>query len=82
MQCTEYHFIRILTVLKEVRTIVRTILVTHVRDKINGVTTDIYGRYDAVAINKRFEILGTSKRQYKMTDEMFAKNAEFVKEVD
>ena len=55
---------------------------THVRDKINGVTTDIYGRYDAVAINKRYEILGTSKKQFKMTDEQFAKNGEFVKVVE
>lgn len=60
----------------------RTILVTHVRDKVNGVTTDIYGRYDAVAISKRYEILGTSKRRYKMSDEQFARTGEFVCEVD
>ena len=55
---------------------------THVRDKCNGVTTDIYGRYDAVAVAKRYDIIGTCKKQFKMTDEQFAKNGEFVKVVD
>lgn len=60
----------------------RTILVTEVRDKINGVSACIYGRYDAVALNKKYEILSTSKRLYKMDDATFARYGEYVKEVD
>lgn len=59
----------------------RTILVTYVKDKTNGVTTEVYGRYDPVALAKQYDIIGTCKRKYKMSDEKFARVAECVGEV-
>lgn len=57
----------------------RTILVTTVKDKDNGVITDLYGRYDAVAISKKYEILEVRRGIFKMSDELFATTGELVR---
>lgn len=60
----------------------RTILVTTVKDKDNGVITDLYGRYDAVAISKKYEILEVRRGVFKMNDELFATTGELVRWVE
>lgn len=51
----------------------RTILVTKVRNKITKEEKEIYGRYDAVKLERdNFQILDTCKRKYSMSDTDFA----------
>ena len=52
---------------------IRTILVTKVENKITKEQKEIYGRYDAVKLQKEgYKILDTFKRKYTMTDSEFA----------
>ena len=60
----------------------RTILVTTVKDKDNGVVTDLYGRYDAVAISKKYEIQEVRRGVFKMSDEIFATTGELVRWIE
>lgn len=51
----------------------RTILITRLRNRNNGETKEIYGRYDPVAINKGgWDIIETYKQMFTMTDADFA----------
>lgn len=53
---------------------IRTILVTRVRNKITKEEREIYGRYDAVKLsNDGFQIIDSFKRKYTMSDSDFAK---------
>ena len=61
---------------------IRTILVTEVqRFTDSGIERrEIYGRYDAVKLdNDGFQIMGTEKRKYTMSDSDFAKYGKVVK---
>lgn len=58
---------------------IRTILVTKVRNRESGVESELYGRYDPVAIERQgLQILDSFKRKYKMTDATFAAHGEAV----
>lgn len=49
----------------------RTILITTVQDE-NGATYEIYGRYDAVTLNrKKLSIIHQEQKMYTMTDAEF-----------
>lgn len=51
----------------------RTILITTVQDE-NGATSEIYGRFDAVTLNrKRLSIIHQEQKMYTMSDEDFVK---------
>lgn len=53
---------------------VRTILVTKVEHMITKEQKEIYGRYDAVKLQKDgYKILDALKRKYTMSDSDFAK---------
>ena len=55
---------------------IRTILVTKVENKITKEQKEIYGRYDAVKLQKDgYKILDTFKRKYTMSDQEFAMRA-------
>ena len=55
---------------------IRTILVTKVENKITKEQKEIYGRYDAVKLQKEgYKILDTFKRKYTMSDTEFALRA-------
>lgn len=55
---------------------VRTILVTKVENKITKERKEIYGRYDAVKLQKEgYKIIDTLKRKYTMSDTDFALHA-------
>lgn len=55
---------------------IRTILVTKVENKITKEQKEIYGRYDAVKLQKEgYKILDTFKRKYTMSDTEFAMRA-------
>lgn len=52
---------------------IRTILVTKVENKITKEQKEIYGRYDAVKLQKEgYKILDSFKRKYTMSDTDFA----------
>lgn len=58
---------------------IRTILVTKVENKITKEQKEIYGRYDAVKLQKEgYKILDTFKRKYTMSDTEFAMRAKVV----
>lgn len=60
---------------------IRTILVTKVINKITKEEKEIYGRYDAVKLEKDgYKILGTCTRKYTMTDKDFALRGKVVNE--
>lgn len=60
----------------------RTILVTEVENPLTGENKEIYGRYDAVKLEKDgFKIVRTFKRKYTMTDAQFAKYAQKKEEI-
>lgn len=51
----------------------RTILITTVQDE-NGATSEIYGRYDAVTLNrKKLSIIHQEQKMYVMTDAEFVR---------
>ena len=51
----------------------RTILITTVQDE-NGATFEIYGRFDAVTLNrKRLSIIHQEQKMFTMSDEDFVK---------
>lgn len=53
---------------------IRTILVTKVEHKITKEQKEIYGRYDAVKLQRDgYKILDALKRKYTMSDSDFAK---------
>lgn len=55
---------------------IRTILVTKVENKITKEQKEIYGRYDAVKLQKEgYKILDSFKRKYTMSDTEFAMRA-------
>lgn len=55
---------------------IRTILITKVENKITKEQKEIYGRYDAVKLQKEgYKILDTFKRKYTMSDTEFAMRA-------
>lgn len=57
----------------------RRILVTVVVDQLSGVKSEIYGRYDAVALkNKGLMIESSDFRRYEMSDAEFAKYGKVV----
>ena len=54
--------------------LVRTILVTRVINKITKEEKEVYGRYDPVTMERNnYQIIESFKRQYEMTDEIFAR---------
>lgn len=54
---------------------VRTLLVTVARNEATGETKQIYGRYDAVALNNQgFQPVKTYKAKYEMTDAEFVRH--------
>lgn len=60
---------------------IRTILVTKVENKITKEVKEIYGRYDAVKLQKDgYKIIDTFKRRYTMSDSDFAMRAKKVEE--
>ena len=60
----------------------RRVLVTTVINTQTGVQSEIYGRYDAVALaSKNLHIVRSFFRQYEMSDAEFAKYGHFVKEI-
>ena len=60
---------------------IRTILVTIVINKITKEEREIYGRYDAVKLEKDgYQVLEAFKRKYTMTDSEFAKRGKVVNE--
>lgn len=60
---------------------IRTILVTTVEHKITKEVKEIYGRYDAVKLQKDgYKIIDTCKRRYTMSDSDFAMRAKKVEE--
>lgn len=60
---------------------IRTILVTKVINKITKEEKEIYGRYDAVKLEKDgYKVLDTCKRKYTMTDTDFALRGKVVNE--
>lgn len=60
---------------------IRTILVTKVENKITKEIKEIYGRYDAVKLQKDgYKIIDSFKRKYTMTDSEFAMRAKRVEE--
>ena len=57
---------------------IRTVVVTTVKDRTTGARKELYGRYDAVAVyNQGYEIVATEKQQYEMSDADFVANATF-----
>lgn len=53
---------------------IRTILVTKIENRITKEVREIYGRYDAVKLEKdNYRILDSFKRKYTMSDSDFAK---------
>lgn len=53
---------------------IRTVLITEVKNTSTGETKNLYGRFDIVALNNRgYEIIKSYKQRFTMTDEMFAK---------
>jgi len=60
---------------------IRTILVTKVINKITKEEKEIYGRYDAVKLEKDgYKVLDSFKRKYTMTDKDFALRGKVVNE--
>lgn len=60
---------------------IRTILVTKVINKITKEEREIYGRYDAVKLEKDgYQIQDTFKRKYTMSDTDFALHGKKVEE--
>lgn len=60
---------------------IRTILVTKVINKITKEEKEIYGRYDAVKLEKDgYKVLDSFKRKYTMTDRDFALRGKVVNE--
>ena len=60
---------------------IRTILVTKVENVITREIKEIYGRYDAVKLQKdNYKILDTFKRKYTMSDSEFAMRGRRVEE--
>lgn len=60
---------------------IRTILVTKVINKITKEEKEIYGRYDAVKLEKDgYKVLDSFKRKYTMTDKDFALRGKIVNE--
>lgn len=58
---------------------IRTILVTVVKNRTTGETSEIYGRYDAVTLERNNLIpVDSFKRKYKMTDDTFAHYGEAI----
>ena len=61
---------------------IRTILVTEVKNIITNEVKEIYGRYDAVKLQKDgYQIRRTFKRRYKMSDQKFALNAQRIEDI-
>lgn len=55
---------------------IRTVLITEVKNASTGETKNLYGRFDIVALNnKGYEIVRSYKQRFTMTDETFAKAA-------
>ena len=62
---------------------IRTVLVTEVRNKHSGEEKKIIGRYDSVALyNQGYEVKDTYKAQYEMSDNDFVKYGRFKKKED
>lgn len=59
----------------------RTILVTRIRNRATKEEKEIYGRYDAVSINKDHDIIGAYKALFEMSDSDFAKYGKFKKKI-
>lgn len=58
---------------------IRTILVTKVENKITREQKEIYGRYDAVKLEKDgYKIIDSFKRKYTMSDSDFAMRGRIV----
>lgn len=55
---------------------IRTILVTEVKNRITQEEKEIYGRYDPVTLERnQWAIIKTYSRRYEMSDEEFVKHA-------
>lgn len=62
---------------------IRTVVVTTVRNRDTGECKAIYGRYDAVAVyNQGYEIVATEKRQYEMSDTDFVRYGKFKRKME
>lgn len=54
--------------------IIRTILVTEVLNTQTNIKSEVYGRYDPVTLDRQgYKILGTTRRQYEISDALVAK---------
>lgn len=55
---------------------IRTILVTEVKNVITQEQKEIYGRYDPVTLERNgFKVVNSFRRRYEMNDETFVKYA-------
>lgn len=55
---------------------IRTILVTEVKNVITQEQKEIYGRYDPVTLERNgFKVVNSFRRRYEMSDETFVKYA-------
>ena len=58
--------------------LIRTVLVTEVRNKHSGEEKKIIGRYDSVALfNQGYEVVDAYKAQYEMSDNDFVRYGRF-----